>query len=172
MHLLLQSLKTDAAAHGVNLLILLDQDLVLLAPCRNRLKNFLANLGRETPGEWSLATIHVCKTLPEASKCASSYARVGTPEAERNLLDQRVLVRNDAAGLDNGGLGLVNDRIGSLGRVGDEDGFQDVNGHDAAEEREEGNEDGERLHVGGVAAVDRRICRRWLSRLCWFGNER
>lgn len=71
----------------------------------------------------------------------------------REALDQSVLVGNDSSGILDGLLGIVDNRIGGLGGVADQDRLLDVHGNDAREKgqgRDKEREDSHGIGVGWV----------------------
>lgn len=70
-----------------------------------------------------------------------------------DLLDQLVLMRDDAARVLDGVLGLVEHRVGRVGRVRDDNGLLDVDGEGAGDDCQGGYEDGGQLHSAGWTRV-------------------
>lgn len=67
----------------------------------------------------------------------------------RKALDQVVLVRDDAAGIDNGLLGFGQHPVGRVALVGDDDLLLEVDGGGAEGERGDAGEERSGLHRGG-----------------------
>lgn len=69
-----------------------------------------------------------------------------TKTVSENILHEGVLVGNDTAGIDNPLLVLLDDRVGSVLLVGDDDRLLDVNGNGAGDEGKGAENETEELH--------------------------
>lgn len=71
----------------------------------------------------------------------------GGSQDPEHLLDQLILVGDGASALYNSILRLLQNRVGSLGWVGDENGFLNIDGHDAGDkDRQSRNDESEESH--------------------------
>jgi len=73
---------------------------------------------------------------------------------EENVLDDVILMSNDAASVNDGLLGLLDDRVGGGLGVRDDDGLLDVDRHDATEECQDGKDEGKESHGDACLGCD------------------